>query len=107
MYTGTDTSKKLMCDENDNFLKKTIACEFSTFICIWHKCIDKTKFWFLQMSLLINIDSSMVSEDFDLAYRSILPLEVYGDKDKPFSPAHCREALQVLDLQKILLVIHL
>lgn len=24
MYTGTDTSKKLMCDENDNFLKKTI-----------------------------------------------------------------------------------
>lgn len=53
----------------------------------------------MQISLVINIDSSMVSEDFDLAYRSILPLEVYGDKDKPFSPAHCREALQVLDLQ--------
>lgn len=51
------------------------------------------------MSLVTNIDSSvtycLVSEDFDLAYRSILPLEVYGDKDKPFSPAHCREALQV------------
>lgn len=41
-----------------------------------------------------NQSPGIVEEDFDLAYRSILPLEVYGDKDKPFSPAHCREALQ-------------
>lgn len=106
MYTGTDTSKKLMCDENDNFLKKTILpVNFLPLFAFGTNVLIKQNF--LQMSLLINIASSMVSEDFDLAYRSILPLEVYGDKDKPFSPAHCREALQVLDLQKILLVIHL
>ena len=41
----------------------------------------------------------LISEDFDLAYRSILPLEVYGDKDKPLTPAHCKEALQVITIK--------
>ncbi|KAK3092662.1 hypothetical protein FSP39_005589 [Pinctada imbricata] len=48
-----------------------------------------------------NESPGIVEEDFDLAYRSILPLEVYGDKYTPLAPAHCKEATQCIKVTQL------